>query len=279
MLINDILDLSKIEADKMELVVTTFRLPEFLLEVTKIIKVRAQSKGLEFRYQPQVTLPAIIIADELRLRQIILNLLSNAIKFTQFGHVTLRVESNELTNERVQLIISVEDSGMGISAAMRQHVFNAFQQSGDRLKYAEGSGLGLAISQKLTKLMAGELLLNSPLTTQHSANEGPGSCFSFTIEVPVFKTTSPREDEEKEIVKGYTVSDGGRRRILIVDDELSNRMVLRDTLQPHGFITEEAKDGCEVLAACHRFWPDAILMDLQMPKIDGFAATVELKRS
>lgn len=277
MLINDILDLSKIEADKMELVVTAFRLPEFLLEVTEIIKVRAQSKGLEFRYQPQVTLPAIITADELRLRQIILNLLSNAIKFTQLGHVTLRVDSNELTNESAQLTISVEDSGIGISAEMQQRVFNAFQQSGDRLKYAEGSGLGLAISQKLTKLMGGELLLNSPLTTQPNTNEGPGSCFSFTIEVPVIKTNSPREDKENGFVKGYTVSDGSRRRILIVDDELSNRMVLRDTLQSHGFITDEAKDGSEVLAACHRFWPDAILMDLQMPKLDGFAATVELK--
>ena len=185
MLINDILDLSKIEADKMELVPTEFRLSEFIQGVVDIIKGRMAHKKIEFIYEPGNTLPVMIEADELRLRQVLLNLLSNAVKFTRHGRCVLRIQSRLLDGNRVLLTIAVEDSGVGIAPDMVEKIFEPFQQVGDRLQYSEGSGLGLAISRKLVRLMGGEIHLVSPLNVQLSDDEGPGSRFSFTVEVPV----------------------------------------------------------------------------------------------
>jgi PAS domain S-box-containing protein len=279
MLINDILDLSKVEADKMELVKTEFRLPEFLQGIVDIIRIRARTKGLHFFYEPQASLPVLIETDELRLRQVILNLLANAVKFTNSGHCTLRVQSQSAAApNKALLTITIEDSGAGIMQDMQEKIFEPFQQTGERLKYAEGYGLGLAISRKLIHLMGGTLQLVSPINEQPEAGEGPGSCFSFAIEM-VVSGDAAITDPEKRKVTGYTVSGekGGPKKILIVDDNASNRAVLRDTLETLGFIAEEAKNGSEVLAACQRFQPDAILMDLRMPEMDGFTATKQVK--
>ncbi|MEA3547442.1 MAG: PAS domain-containing protein, partial [Thermodesulfobacteriota bacterium] len=278
MLINDILDLSKVEADKMELVKSEFRLPEFLQGIVDIFKIKARAKGLHFFYEPQASLPAIIEADELRLRQVILNLLANAVKFTNSGHCTLRVQSRPATHNKALLTITIEDSGAGIMPKMQEKVFEPFQQTGERLKYAEGYGLGLAISRKLIHLMGGTLQLVSPITEQPKAGEGPGSRFSFAIEMVVSGDVAITDPEERKVT-GYTLSGekGGPKKILIVDDNASNRAVLRDTLETLGFVAEEAKNGSEVLAACQRFQPDAILMDLRMPEMDGFTATKQVK--
>lgn len=195
MLINDILDLSKIEADKMELVVTEFRLPEFLQGVVDIIKGRMQRKGIKFIYEPANTLPAAIVADVLRLRQILLNLLSNAVKFTDKGRCVFRVLSCLLEEDRVLITIVVEDSGVGIAPDMVDEIFEPFQQTGDRLQYSKGSGLGLAISRKLVHLMGGELQLVSPVNEQSAVDEGPGSRFSFNIEVPASAYSSDIDSE------------------------------------------------------------------------------------
>ena len=278
MLINDILDLSKIEAGKMELVKTEFRLPEFLQGIVDIIRIRARAKELDFFYEPETSFPAVIETDELRLRQVILNLISNAVKFTNSGHCTLRVQSRPAATNRALLTVAIEDSGVGIAPKMQEKIFEPFQQTGERLKYAEGYGLGLAISRKLIHLMGGTLQLVSPINEQPEAGEGPGSRFSFAIEVMVSGDVAIADPEERKVT-GYTVSGekGGPKKILIVDDNASNRAVLRDTLEPLGFVTEEAENGSEVLAACERFQPDAILMDLRMPEMDGFTATEQVK--
>jgi PAS domain S-box-containing protein len=279
MLINDILDLSKVEAGKMELVVTAFHLPEFLLGVVDIIRVRAQQVGLEFSYEPANDLPAIIEADELRLRQVLLNLLSNTVKFTKHGQCKLQVKSTPLNRQKCSLTIIVEDTGSGIAPEMQKKVFEPFQQSGEQLKYSEGSGLGLAISRQMVLLMGGELQLESPINEMVTENAGPGSRFSFTVDVSIAPDAMSSVVEGRGVA-GYSIANKNvrQKKILIVDDNFSNRAVLRDTLEPLGFVCYEASDGSEVLSACEQCKPDAILMDLRMPRVGGFAATERLRK-
>jgi len=273
MLINDILDFSKIESGKMELVKTQFQLPQFFLEVVDIISGKATRKGLDFQYQTVGTLPDFVEADELRLRQILLNLLSNAVKFTNRGHCTLRIESQLINIKKALLTIAVEDSGTGVLLEMQEKIFEPFQQTGERLRYSEGSGLGLTISQKLVQLMGSKLQLVSPVNKEPGEGEGPGSRFLFTIEL-LTSSGAAITARKKRKVTGYSIADkkNGRKKILIVDDSKSNRAVLRDSLESLNFIIEEAIDGSEVLRFCKKFQPDAILMDLRMPNMDGFTA-------
>lgn len=278
-LINDILDLSKVEAGKMELVPVEIPFSLFLQGVVHLIQVKAEHKHLNFFFEQGPSLPSIILADEFRLRQILLNLLSNAVKFTSKGYCTLFVHSRMVDSNTARLSFSIEDSGVGISPQMQETVFQPFQQTGDRLQYAEGSGLGLAISRKLVQLMGGELQLTSPINENIETADGAGSRFSFAIEVPVIHKGKVKGKERSPLITGYTTDDGLRRTILIVDDNASNRAVLRDTLEPLGFTLYEATDGSEVKAACKRYHPDAILMDLRMPVMDGFMITKQLKDS
>jgi len=183
LLLNDILDLSKIEAGKMELVKTEFRFSEFLQGIMGIIMIRAKEKGLDCYYTAETLIPEIIKADELRLRQVILNLLSNAVKFTSTGYCALVVRSQLDENNRALLTFIIEDSGIGIAAKMQERIFEPFQQSGQRLKYSEGYGLGLSISRKLVQLMGGDLELISPVNEKTQSGKDSGSHFSFSIEV------------------------------------------------------------------------------------------------
>lgn len=278
-LINDILDLSKIEAGKLGLVEKEFALAPFFDGIVDIIQVRSRGKDLSFFYEISDVLPVSIVADELRLRQVILNLLANAVKFTDKGFCSLTIEIEPSGSERIRLKISVIDTGPGISIPMQEKIFDPFQQSGERLKYSEGAGLGLAISRKLIAEMGGKIDLRSPVRQNPPPGEGVGSCFSFVLDVK----SSGREvvtTKSSRVVTGYHCQDPESEKIvkiLIVDDHLSNRKVLKDSLEPIGFMTEEAVDGGEVLAICADFMPDLILMDLQMPEVDGLEATKMLK--
>ncbi len=287
MLINDILDLSKIEADKMELVTTDFHISAFLKGIEDIIRVRSQKKGLKFICEHTNSQPVIIEADELRLRQVILNLLSNSVKFTDTGHCTFMVTTEDIDGYLLRLTVIIEDSGPGVVPQMQEKIFAPFQQSGDRLKYSEGSGLGLTISRKIIRLMGGELQVTSPINEHPLKGEGPGSRFFFSIEVPMLSVARIAGKKEPQVCGYISLKKGSqttgdkthedKKKILIVDDKLSNRAVLHDILVPLGFITSEAKDGCEVISACEQQPPDAILMDLRMPVIDGFTATKLIK--
>ncbi len=279
MLINDILDLSKVEAEKMELTTTTFQFPEFLENIVAIIKVKSDSKHLTFSSTFDSNLPERICTDELRLRQILLNLLSNSVKFTTKGYVLLQVKSQSIDRKNVRLTFVVEDSGIGIEATMQEKIFEPFQQVGNILQYSDGSGLGLSISQKLVKILGGDLQIKSPVNTaSDSIDADPGSQFFFSITVPIIEEDqiTYREKNNKSITN-YVMPNAKTQNILIVDDTASNRAVLRDTLEPFGFLVQEATDGNEVLTACKKNKPDLILMDLRMPDMDGFTATKQIK--
>ncbi len=247
--------------------------------IIDIIQVRSREKNLLFFYETPDALPESIVTDELRLRQVVLNLLANAVKFTDKGFCSLKIEIEPINSERVQLKISVIDTGPGVSIPMHDKIFDPFQQSGERLKYSEGAGLGLAISRKLISEMGGKIELTSPVRKNPPPGEGVGSCFSFVLDV---KSSGKGvvTTKNRHVVTGYHLQNPQKEKavkILVVDDQLSNRALLKDTLEPIGFITEEADDGCEVLGVCADFMPDLILMDLQMPEVDGVEATRMLK--
>ena len=278
MLINDILDLSKLEAGKMVLVATEFPLLRFLEEVGDIIRVRAEQKGIAFVYESGQNLPKTIVADELRLRQVILNLLSNAVKFTDTGQCSLRVHASNPDVGICLLTISVEDTGPGVDKEKQEVIFEPFQQSGERLKYSEGSGLGLAISKTMVEQMGGALTLESPICKPIEGRQGPGSRFQFQIEVPA-GTGGDKRATAPQLTTGYRCNKGEEslKKILIVDDNVSNRMVLHDTLEPLGFLCKSVGDGVDVLQSCATWQPDVILMDLYMPEVGGVQAAEQLK--
>ncbi len=267
-LINDILDLSKIEARKLELNPHEIQLPFFLLGVAEMAHIRAQNKGITFHSTIDPNLPNAVTVDEKRLRQVLLNLLSNAIKFTDTGGVTLVVQKlpNLLdSTNTVKLRFAVQDTGIGISPEQLPKIFLPFEQVGHKSRQAEGAGLGLAISQKIVKLMRSKIQVTSQL---HQ-----GSIFFFELELPLANFEELSVNPQGQII-GY---QGVRHKILIVDDKLVNRKVLLETLIPLGFHCREAVNGEEGLKEALDFQPDLIITDLVMPILDGFEMVQELR--
>ena len=261
-LINDILDFAKIEAGKQELNLTLISLAEFLRGIAEMIGVKAEQKRLDFISDIAPDLPSGIQADEQRLRQVLLNLLANAVKFTDCGQVTLRVRF--LPPSRLRF--DVQDTGIGISQAQLEAIFQPFEQAGDMLHREGGTGLGLAISRQYVRLMGSEISVES--------QPGQGSTFWFELEVPVVETgmaTVPL----KSIVTGY---EGPRRTILVVDDVAENRAVVVDMLRPLGFEMAEAVNGCEGVEKARILQPALILMDIVMPEMDGLEAMRRLRQ-
>jgi len=265
MLINDILDLSKIEADKLELRPKDFRLPEFLKDIVDLFRMRAKQKDIEFVYEQATQLPAAVHADEKRLRQVLLNLLSNAIKFTQQGRVSFKVSPTSS-----QIDFSVTDSGEGIAAENLETIFLPFQQVGAQ-NYQEGTGLGLPISKRLVKMMGGELQLESVL--------GSGSRFWFKIPLPESKAIVPQSLPPAPTIIGFKTTTNQVFRILVVDDKWENRLVLTNLLTPLGFEVLEASDGQDALTKAEQFDPDIIIMDIKMPVMDGLECTRRLRQN
>ncbi|MEA5467252.1 ATP-binding protein [Spirulina sp. 06S082] len=260
-LINDVLDLSKIEARKLELVQKPLHLPSLLQSVVEMCKVRAEVKGLKFIYQTSSRLPVGVSADEKRLRQVLLNLLGNAIKFTDRGSVIFSVDVVDLSETEAMLLFQARDTGVGIAKEDIAKLFEAFEQLGDVQKQSEGTGLGLAISQRIVNLMGGEIEVKSEM--------GQGSEFSFTLKLPLVKdwVKQQREMEGSDRIIGY---EGERRIILIVDDRWENRAVVSNLLEPLGLKTFEAENGEEGLKVLREHQPDLVITDLAMPVMDGF---------
>jgi len=264
-LINDVLDLSKIEAGKLELHPTAFHLPLFIQGVAEICTIRAEEKAISFDLQIDSELPTGVCGDEKRLRQVLLNLLGNAVKFTEKGGVIFAVDViknlESSTQNLSRIRFRVQDTGPGMTPEQVKKIFLPFEQVGDVKKQSEGTGLGLAISQKIVALMQSEIAIDS--------RAGVGSIFSFEVELPQAQNWT---DSSRIIEQGTVLSYKGddKYKILVVDDRWQNRAVLVNLLEPIGFEMIEAADGKEGLDRALATAPDLILTDLAMPVMDGF---------
>ena len=269
-LINDVLDLSKIEARKLELVPVAVHLPSLLQSVVEMCRIKAEQKGIAFVYQPTPQLPKGVIVDEKRLRQVLINLLGNAIKFTEAGAVTLKVEVQSVSESEISLQFQIIDTGVGIDKADLAKLFEAFEQVGDQRKQAEGTGLGLAISQRIIQLMESTITVSS--------QPGTGSEFAFAVDCPLAETWVEQQsvDGINRIV-GY---EGEKRySILVVDDRWENRAVLSGLLSPLGFTILEAENGQAGLDVLQAQSPDLVIMDLAMPVMDGYECLRRIRQS
>ncbi|NEO39725.1 MAG: AAA family ATPase [Moorea sp. SIOASIH] len=266
-LINDILDLSKIEARKMELYPRDLHLQSFLGSVVGIIRMRALEKDILFEYNPEDNLPHGIKADEKRLRQVLLNLLGNAVKFTDTGEVTLKVNVISLDQpQKTTLSFQVIDTGVGMTPEQLQKIFQPFEQVGDTQRRATGTGLGLTITKQLVELMGGKLQVTSEF--------GYGSTFWFDVTFPVVETYQPQQQQKLGQIVGYI---GSRRKVLIAEDKAANRAVLQNMLEPLGFEVVMAENGQQEIELAQQLQPDLILTDLIMPVKTGFEAIAELR--
>ncbi|MEM6450759.1 MAG: ATP-binding protein [Cyanobacteria bacterium P01_D01_bin.105] len=275
-LINDILDLAKIEAQKMELCPQDFNLPSFLETTAEICRIKAEQKGIGFNFAVAEKLPPAVHTDEKRLRQVLLNLLSNAVKFTDIGSVMLEVtpvETSDNTptdNYPSMLRFSVRDTGIGISAERLAHIFRPFEQAGTRDRNAEGTGLGLAISQQIIAMMGSHIQVKS--------QPGQGSQFWFDLSLPLvdeIDASAAIAPSQISLATGY---EGKRRTILAVDDRHENCSVLASMLEPLGFEVMIAQDGKAAIAAATSSPPDLIITDIAMPVLGGIEMTQHLRQ-
>jgi len=281
-LINDILEMSKIEAGRLTLNETSFDLYRLLDSLKEMLQLKASCKGLQliFDYAPNV--PQYVQTDEGKLRQVLINLLGNAIKFSEEGGVTLRVkkskewekgsgqEKNQITNNQqpTTLVFEVEDTGLGIAPEEIHQLFTAFGQTETGRKSNQGTGLGLPISQKFVQLMGGEIAVSSI--------PGKGTKFAFEIQIRLAQATQISKTQESPKVIGLA-PDQQEYRILVVEDRLENRLLLVKLLTSLGFAVCEAENGQEAVELWTSYSPHLILMDMQMPVMDGYEAAKQIK--
>lgn len=279
-LINDVLDISKIEARKLELFARDFHFATFLNSIVEICRIKAEQKEIAFTYQAMNHLPTALYADEKRLRQVLINLLGNAIKFTDKGGVIFKVgivshspsisEVEDSTTAQLssplqdpllhKIRFQIEDTGVGMTSKQIEKIFLPFEQVGDKERMAEGTGLGLAITKQIVQLMASDLNVESTL--------GKGSKFWFEVELLEAKDWI-EIDSNKPVQKiiGY---EGRKQKILVVDDRWENRSVIINLLEPLGFELIEAENGQEGLDKAVIWNPDLIITDLVMPIMGGW---------
>ncbi|MBT9312005.1 GAF domain-containing hybrid sensor histidine kinase/response regulator [Leptothoe kymatousa] len=259
-LINDILDISKIEARKLELNTKPFHFPSFLQGVVEICRIRAEQKKLQLIFETPDTLPPGIVADEKRLRQVLLNLIGNAIKFTEIGRVILKVTST-LTKDKsaaTSLHFEIIDTGIGIAPDNLEKIFLPFEQAEKTKHRIEGTGLGLSISQRILELMGSQIQVESTPEV--------GSRFKFDITCPLAKDWMHTDLQQLGRLSGY---EGQRRKVLVVDDRWENRAVIVNLLEPMGFELLEAEDGEDGFNKATAFCPDLVITDLLMPNVNG----------
>ncbi len=264
-LINDVLELSKIESGKDALVVDEAGVVDLLRQVVAMMRVRAEQTGLSLRMETR-NLPPTVFLDAVKLRQVLLNLISNAIKFTPAGEVLVRVDAETATNGDIRLHFAVSDTGIGIAPEDLERIFKPFEQAGTRHHHG-GTGLGLTISREYVRMMGGEL-------TVESAPER-GSTFRFAIAVPACHTPAPKRDHIGVVV-GVKPSDRGQR-ILVVDDMADARLLVRSLLEPLGFDVAEAEDGAGIEETVAVFKPELIFLDWRLPTVDGLEATKRIR--
>ena len=264
-LVNDVLDLSKIEAGRLSLSRERFDLHALINELDRTWSMRAHSRGLGWRVARSDAVPQWVSADPLRVQQVLTNLLDNAVRFTEKGWVALEVDAEQLPEGELQLVVEVRDTGPGIPEADQERIFERFEQGGSGRTWTGGTGLGLAIGREIARLMNGDLAVVS--------RAGCGSVFRATFKVPsAAPATAPDAADGSR--------DHGRAgaRLLVIDDEPHNRLLLRQMLEPLGFTVTEAADGREALESLGSGLPDIILLDLRLPQMDGLAFLAHLRR-
>ncbi|NJM88085.1 MAG: response regulator [Hydrococcus sp. RU_2_2] len=267
-LINDILDMSKIEAGRLTLNETNFDLYRLIQLVEEMFALKAKSKGISLLVEYNCEIPQYIQTDEKKLRQVLINLLGNAIKFTKKGAVTLSVSHFPLKEFTLQF--EVKDTGLGIAPEEMKQLFQPFGQTESGRKSQQGTGLGLAISREFIQLMGGQINARSVL--------GQGSTFSFDIRVKSALYSIPRDPNPTIRRRVIGLKPGQPEyRILIADDRFTNRQLLLKLLEPIGFAIREAANGQEAVAIWDDWQPHLIWMDMRMPVMDGFEATQQIK--
>ena len=280
-LINDVLDMSKIEAGSIALNENDFDLYSMLDAIEEMFQLKAESQGLELLFELTPEVPQYVHTDERKLRQVLINLLGNAIKFTQKGGVILRVSAEcgehttyEKFNPKTQnpkphtLLFEVEDTGSGIAPNEMESLFEPFVQTETGRKSQQGTGLGLPISRKFVQLMGGDIEVNSVL--------GRGTSFKFDLQVKLANAAQIQTQKQTHRVKSLEPGQP-EYRILVVDDRPANRLLLTKLLTPIGFQVREAENGLDAIAIWESWEPHLIWMDMRMPVMNGYEATRRIK--
>ncbi|MBT9584451.1 response regulator [bacterium] len=263
--INEILDFSKMEAGKLELETHDFCLPECLAETVDLLRPEAEARGLQVLLLCRTTAPQYLKGDSIRFRQILYNLMGNAIKFTLRGTVTLILESVECSDNKVNLRLSVHDTGIGIAPDRLEHLFEPFTQADpSTARRFGGTGLGLTISRALCQQMGGDLTAVS--------QPDQGSCFTFRISMQPGSPTAQAQ-------RGLTETLERSLRLMLAEDNAVNQRVCQALLERLGYTADLANNGLEAVEACKLKAYDVVLMDLQMPELDGLEATRRLRQS
>lgn len=269
-LINDILDLSKVEAGMMELQLGPVRFKNVLEEIERIFIPRLQSKNLLLSINIDEDVPEWMLLDEMRLRQVLLNLVGNAVKFTDQGRIDINVSAKHQKKdkqEEIELRIDVKDTGIGISKEDFDRIFESFrQQSGQSNRKYEGTGLGLSISKRLVELMKGSISLKSEL--------GMGSTFTVLLPDIVVPSYVVKNNDEENIEENIMFTSGS---VMVVDDVDSNRFLFREILTLHGLRVSTAENGFAALKLLETSLPELILLDIRMPELDGIALNRRIK--
>jgi len=272
--LNDILDFSKVEAGKLTLDPHPFNINHLLRDVGVILSAGSANKDVAVEFEIDPAMPEWVRGDALRLQQVLINLTGNAIKFTEHGVVVLQTKLVAQSDRTISICFAVRDTGIGISEEQSQRIFEGFSQAeASTARRYGGSGLGLAISQRLVQLMGGRLDVESEV--------GRGSQFYFTIE---FQNVADSERPRVVANDNAAAPSRGRLaglRLLVVDDNATNQQVAFELLSNDGAVVQVADGGRAAIAAIKSADPqfDAVLMDVQMPDMDGYAATVEIRQT
>ena len=272
-LINDVLEMSKIEAGRSTLNEDDFDLYRLLDSLREMFKLKAEDKNLRLIFDRDPNTPQHIRTDKTKLRQVLINLLGNAIKFTQLGSVLLRVSAISCQpsvigdNRQITILFEVEDTGPGIAHNELHKVFTAFEQTTTGRNSQQGTGLGLPISRRFVQLMGGDITVKSHI--------GKGSVFGFDIQVNVAEALQVRQQSKRRVIGIETGQS--QYRLLVVDDSVENRLLLTQLLTSLGFSVCEAENGQQAIAIWETFAPHLIWMDMRMPVMDGYEATKQIR--